>query len=94
VLSYTDGAKHVAAAGGAYWLLDEIAFAQKGEPAVAAQGFQTWALTVREDQSATLACGDGNLHTVYSKQIGYTDFPLRKITLYFSNNVILLPSEW
>ena len=91
---YTDGARHVAQAGGAYWLLDEIAFAQKGEPAVAAEEFQTWTLTVREDQSATLACGDGNRHTVYRKEIGYTDFPLPEITLYFSNNVILLPSEW
>ena len=27
---FTDGAKYVADAGGAYWLLDEIAFAQRG----------------------------------------------------------------
>ena len=26
---FTDGAKHVADAGGAYWLLDEIALAQR-----------------------------------------------------------------
>lgn len=34
---FTDGAKYVADKGGAYWLLDEIAFAQKGEPQVAAE---------------------------------------------------------
>ena len=28
---FTDGAKHVADAGGAYWLLDEIAIAQAYE---------------------------------------------------------------
>lgn len=61
---------------------------------MAAEEFQTWTLTVREDQSAILACGDGNRHTIYSKEIDYTDFPLREITLYFSNSVILLPSEW
>ncbi len=91
---YTDGAQYVAENGGAYWLLDEIAFAQKSEAAVAAEEFQTWTLKVREDRSATLVCGDGNLNKVYRKEIGFTDFPLPEITLYFSNNVILLPSEW
>lgn len=28
-ITYTDGAKHVVDHGGAYWLLDEIALAQK-----------------------------------------------------------------
>ena len=36
---FTDGAKHVADAGGAYWLLDEIAIAQAYETAAAAQEF-------------------------------------------------------
>jgi len=39
---FTDGAKHVADAGGAYWLLDEIAIAQAYETAAAAQEFQVW----------------------------------------------------
>jgi hypothetical protein len=33
----TDGAKHVADAGGAYWLLDEIALSRRYVPAVAAE---------------------------------------------------------
>jgi hypothetical protein len=37
---FTDGAKYVADNGGAYWLLDEIAFAQKGEKAVAAEALR------------------------------------------------------
>jgi hypothetical protein len=91
---YTDGARFVAEAGGAYWLLDEIAFAQRGIPAVAAEEFQSWTLTVRADRSALLACGDGNGGTVFRKEIAFTDFPLPEITLFYSNNVILLPSEW
>jgi hypothetical protein len=39
---FTDGAKYVADQGGAYWLLDEIALAQRGEKAVAAEEFQVW----------------------------------------------------
>ena len=42
---YTDGVKHVAEAGGAYWLIDEIAFGQH-EKKIAAEPFQVWKLLV------------------------------------------------
>ena len=88
-----DGVQHVAEAGGAYWLVDEIAFAQS-IPAVTAEEFQTWRLKVNPDQTATLACDDGNGRIVFSKEIEYTDFPLDEISLYFTNNVMMLPSEY
>jgi hypothetical protein len=91
---YTDGAKHVAEAGGAYWLLDEIALAQKFIKTVAAEPFQVWKLAVCADSSATLTCEDGNGNTVFRKIIGYTDFPMREITLWYTDSVILLPSEY
>jgi hypothetical protein len=91
---FTDGAKHVADAGGAYWLLDEIALSQRYEKAVSAEEFQCWKLTVHDDQTATLLCDDGNGRGVFSKHIEYTDFPLPEITLYFTNKTILLPSEY
>jgi hypothetical protein len=91
---FTDGAKYVADTAGAYWLLDEIAFAQMGNQKVAAEAFQLWKLTVRSDQTATLTCENGNGNAVFTKQLTYTDFPLDEIELYFTNNVILLPSEY
>jgi hypothetical protein len=91
---FTDGAKYVADTAGAYWLLDEIAIIQPYNKRVAAEGFQLWKLTVRPDHSATLSCGDGNGHIVFTKEIEYTDFPLDEIALYFVNNVIHLPSEY
>lgn len=91
---YTAGARYVAVHGGAYWLLDEIAFAQKSVAAVAAEEFQLWKLTVQADHSAHLVCEDGNGGQVFSKSIAYTDFPLPEIRLYFTSNVILLPSEY
>ena len=90
---FTDGAKYVADAGGAYWLLDEIALAQRHDRRVAAEAFQLWKLVVRPDATATLTCDDGNGTIVYTKEIGFTDFPLDDITLYFTNNVIYLASE-
>ena len=91
---YTDGAQHVAEHGGAYWLLDEIAIIQPYNKAVAAEEFQVWKLTVRPDRAATLTCDDGNGNIVFTKEIEHTDFPLDEITLYFTNNVIHLPSEY
>ncbi len=90
---FTDGAKYVADEGGAYWLLDEIALAQRYEKRVMAERFQVWTLKVNADHTATLTCGDGNNNAVYTKEIPFTDFPADEITLWFANNTIYLPSE-
>ena len=99
-ITFTDGAKHVADAGGAYWLLDEMALAQKFDKKVAAEEFQVWTL-LRDDAAlgktgngATLTCDDGNGNVVASKHIEFTDFPLPEVKLYCTDNVILLPSEY
>jgi hypothetical protein len=91
---FTDGAKYVADKAGAYWLLDEIAFAQRGEKSVAAEEFQVWKLTVDLGKSSgTLICEDGNGNAVFEKPIPFTDFPLPELSLWFTNNTIYLPSE-
>jgi hypothetical protein len=90
---FTDGAKYVADEGGAYWLLDEIAITQPHDKRVAAEEFQVWKLVVKPNRTATLSCEDGNGNVAFTKAIEYTDFPLPEITLWFSNNVIYLPSE-
>jgi len=89
---FTDGAKYVADTAEAYWLLDEIAYAQ-GVKRVAAEEFQVWTLRVNANNSATLTCEDGNGNAVVTKAIPYTDFPQPEITLWFENNTIYLPSE-
>ena len=91
---FTDGAKHVADTGGAYWLLDEIALAQRYNKKVALEEFQVWTLKVKADHSARLRCEDGNGKAVYAKRITFTDFPLDEISFYVCNNTILLPSEY
>jgi hypothetical protein len=92
-ITFTDGAKYVADAAGAYWLLDEIALAQRASNRVAAEEFQVWKLTVNADHSAMLVCEDGNDHEVFTKRIPATDFPAEGVTLWFENNVIYLPGE-
>lgn len=92
-ITYTDGAKYVADHGGAHWLLDEIALAQKFNAAVRNEPFQVWKLTV-SDSEGLLTCDDGDGKVVYTKQIPFTDFPLPEIKFYFTDNVILLTSEY
>lgn len=92
-VTYTDGAKYVADEGGAYWLLDEIALAQKFNARVKAEPFQVWKLVVH-DREGVLTCDDGDGNIVYTKAIPFTDFPLAEIKFYFTDNVILLTSEY
>ena len=53
-----------------------------------------WKLRVNPGHTATLTCEDGNGRVMLTKALEYTDFPLAEITLYFTDNVILLPSEY
>jgi len=90
---YTDGAKYVADTAGAYWLIDEIVFAQL-EQSIAAATFQLWKLKVHANHTATLTCENGNCTVIHTKHLTFTDFPLEEISFYFTDNVILLPSEY
>jgi hypothetical protein len=92
-ITFTDGAKYVADAAEAYWLLDEIALAQRFVREVAAEEFQVWKLTVNPGSTATLVCEDGNDNAVFTKTIEFTDFPPEGVTLWLANKVIYLPSE-
>jgi hypothetical protein len=91
---FTDGAKYVADSAGAYWLLDLIALAQRYEDGVQGEEFQLWKLTVRPDNTATLACADGNDNVVFSKEIEFTDFPIEGVELYCVHRTIHVPSEY
>ena len=91
---YTDGVRYLAREGGAYWLIDEIALAQRFNRKLSSEAFQVWTLTVNnEDHSGILICDDGNGTVLVRKRIPFTDFPLQKIKLYFTNNTIWLPRE-
>jgi hypothetical protein len=92
-VTYTDGAQYVAEHGGAYWLLDLIATHQL-DKAVRAEPFQVWKLAVKPDRTATITCEDGNRKKVHRQELEFTDFPLPEITFYFTDNVIMLPTEY
>jgi hypothetical protein len=41
-----------------------------------------------------LTCDDGDRNTVHRQKLEFTDLPPEGIRLYFTNNTILLPSEY
>ena len=89
----TDGIKYLAERAGAYWLVDEIALSQALQ-AVKGNEFQVWKLQVTDNASAVLSCEDGNDTELYRQDIPFTDFPLPEIMIFYTDNVILLPSEY
>lgn len=96
-LTYTEGVKYVADNGKAYWLIDAIASYQKDsriteDPML--QGIQFWKLQVNEDQSAVLTCERDADDIAISQFIEFTNFPLKEIRFYLTNNVLMLPSEY
>lgn len=93
-LTYTEGVNYMVEKTSALWLLDEIAFAQV-LPAVRAEEFQLWIFEFTGNgREARLTCEDGNGTSVWSKRISHSDFPLDKIKLYLTSNVLMLPGEY
>lgn len=89
----TDGVMYLAQKGSAFWLLDIIA-SLKLVPKCKNEPFITCKLIKGEDNSATFIATNGNKNRLYTQEISSTDFPLDEITLFFVDNVILLPSEY
>ena len=89
----TDGAKFIAEACDAYWLVDLFA---SHLPAYKDEGFAVLYLKVK-DGKAVAQIEDGNGKVLKKQKIEYTDFPLDAVVLYCvpqdDNFVILLPSE-
>ena len=92
----TDGAKYLADAAGAWWLMDAIA-SHLGS-------YRDEGFVVAKLQRATATNGwvlrleDGNDGLLADQLIEFSDFPLEEITLYIIQQddlrVILLPSEY
>lgn len=101
---YTPGVKFVAEHGGAYWLIDELAFAITGGEVVRAGRSDSrvlemhfWTLTVNDQVGELTARADSDVEPFFVKGIDYTDFPLDKIDIWAAFDdeywTLYLPSE-
>ena len=91
----TDGAKYLAEAAGAYWLMDAAA------SYLPELGTDDWFVLVRlvvNGSKAMLTLEDGNGSIRVQQDIGYTDFPLPDQIIYAcwdtEHWVLMLPSEY
>ncbi|MDR1020435.1 MAG: hypothetical protein LBL73_06730 [Synergistaceae bacterium] len=93
----TDGVKAMAELCGAFWLVTAVASWQLKET-VRRESFQVWKLVLDSDKDsggAVLIGEDGNDREIARQEIEYTDFPLSEgITLYFTDGILLLASEY
>jgi hypothetical protein len=78
---------------GAYWLIDLIASWMLA-PIVQTEEFVVWKLSVKPDHTALAVAEDGNGNELARQEIEYSDFPLEEISLYLTDNTLLLPSEY
>lgn len=93
---YTDGVKFLAEKAQAFWLIDEIALANRFTPLFAKHPFQVWKLRKDPEKKneAEWTVEDGNKNVIYRKHLDFTDFPLSEIDVWCVDNVIMLPSEY
>ncbi len=97
-LLLTDGAKFVAEACGAYWLLDIICSVQT-IPEVKNEDLQVCHLRKTGETTAIFTIEDGDNNLVYQQEIPFTDFPLDQMTLWVcaqdqQKRIVMLPSEY
>jgi hypothetical protein len=88
----TDGVKYLADKAGAYWLLDAIgSHARVHERRVP---FQFWELVVKDTIGDLTMRADSDQPLLVQQHISFTDFPTGHLKLYYTDNVLLLPSEY
>ena len=102
---YTEGMRHVAERGGAYWLLDAIAshigsreFNQAARVDNRVGSFHVWELRKDFDDSARLqARVDAGEPAFIEQDIEWTDFPLEELDVWAANDTehwhLYLPGE-
>lgn len=89
---YTDGVKYLAEQAGAYWLIDYV-FNNQFQKDIKEHPFQVWKIAV-DDSKAVIRVEDGNDNLIKLFKINYTDFPISDFSVWFTDNVLLLPTEY
>jgi len=89
---HTEGVQYLAQ-NGAGWLIDAIVSHYITNGKIRKEEFLAIKLEV-SGSSAILRFEDGNDNLIAKQVIGFTDFPEPGVTLYMTDNVILLPSEY
>lgn len=90
-VTYTDGVKAFAEQAGAWWFVDDSIIEYTA--LMKKHGFLTITLAVANDK-ADITVDDGNDNVLATRNVPYTDCPTGTYKFYFTDNVMLLPSEY
>lgn len=89
---YTEGIRFIAEECKASWLVTDALVICRN---LANKGHEFVTVKLSKDGTAgTILYDDGNGKKLYKQEYALVDFPLEEITLYFTNNTLLLPSEY
>ena len=91
--TYTEGVQAMAEMFSAYWFID-LVMSHQTNPKVRAQEFQTWELKRIADSRFLAVATDGNDNIIAKQGIPFSDFKADSLKLYFTGDVLLLPSEY
>lgn len=90
----TEGVKFLCEQAKCFWLIDCI-YSYQTIKNVVIEPFQVIDLTVDQEKSTGLiVVTDGNEVELTRQELEYTDFPLSKIRLYYTDRTVLLPREY
>ena len=94
--TYTEGVQHLAQEFKCYWLLKEIALHNHTSLEKIDESFQVWKLQRNNAPrtSFSLHCEDGNYNELFRTTIPSSDFEGDEVTIWFIDEVLLLPSEY
>ncbi|MCP9237916.1 hypothetical protein NMA52_18330 [Lewinella sp. JB7] len=84
--------KYIAEQTESYWLINHI-FSWQYAKELQNQAFQVWKWKA-EDNKGTFIIEDGNRNVLAKDELEYTSFPDGEVTLWFTDNVLLLPCEY
>jgi len=88
----TDGAKYIAE-NGYSWLLTDAVSVIKTTPRIRKEPFLVIQLTNLKNYECDLIISDGNDNILHKQHYNFTDAQ-REFTLYFSEDILMLSSEY
>jgi hypothetical protein len=90
---FTEGVRELAERYSCFWLIDAV-LSHQTDKKVRIQPFQLWILKRFTDRKFILICEDGNGNKITEQFIPFSDFAGDIVKLYFTDNTVLLPSEY
>lgn len=89
----TDGVAFLAEKGGAYWLIDSISIDIALRSELKGKDFLTIEFQ-RDSEGVGVLSFREDKETLYAQGVEWTDFPLEHVKFFYTDGVLMLPSEY